>query len=320
MGPYLLRRLLQAAPLLLGILVLTFCLIHLTPGDPIYALAGQSGDAAYYASMRAKFGLDRPLPEQLLVYLWNATRGDFGYSYTHSQPVFQVIAERVPATMLLMMSALVLSTVVGVWLGVLAVRHYARGPDHAIVIGALLGAALPAFWLGQVLAIVLAAGLGWFPVQGMTTARNTATGLDYLFDVLRHLVLPATTLTILQLTLTTRLTRAALLDGLAEDYVRTAQAKGIAEPHVLSRHVLPNAILPVITLVGSHFSTLLTGAVLTEIIFAWPGLGRLLYDATLARDYPLLMGIFLVAALSVILANLLTDLAYGLLDPRVRLR
>jgi peptide/nickel transport system permease protein len=154
----------------------------------------------------------------------------------------------------------------------------------------------------------------------MTTARSTAIGLDYALDVLRHLVLPVTTLTILQLTLVTRLTRAGLLEGLAEEYVRTAQAKGIPRSRVLSRHVLPNALLPVVTLVGSHFGTLLTGAVLTEIIFAWPGLGRLLYDATLARDYPLLMGIFLLASVGVIAANLATDVVYGWLDPRVRLR
>ena len=320
MAGYLLRRLAQAAPLVLAILILTFVLIHLAPGDPIYALAGQSGDAAYYASMRARFGLDRPLGEQLLIYLWNAAHGDFGYSYTHSQPVLQVIGERVPATLVLMLSAFILSALLGVGLGVVAVRNYQRAPDHAITVGSLIGAALPAFWLGQVLVIVFAGGLGWFPVQGMTTARSTATGLDYVLDVLRHLVLPVATLTILQLTLITRLTRSGLLEGMAEEYVRTARAKGIPEPRVIARHVLPNALLPVVTLLGSHFGTLLTGAVLTEIIFAWPGLGRLLYDATLARDYPLLMGVFLVAAVSVILANLLTDLTYGLLDPRVRLR
>ena len=320
MAGYLLRRLAQAAPLVLAILILTFVLIHLAPGDPIYALAGQSGDAAYYASMRARFGLDRPLGEQLLIYLWNAAHGDFGYSYTHSQPVLQVIGERVPATLVLMLSAFILSALLGVGLGVVAVRNYQRAPDHAITVGSLIGAALPAFWLGQVLVIVFAGGLGWFPVQGMTTARSTATGLDYLLDVLRHLVLPVATLTILQLTLITRLTRSGLLEGMAEEYVRTARAKGIPEPRVIAQHVLPNALLPVVTLLGSHFGTLLTGAVLTEIIFAWPGLGRLLYDATLARDYPLLMGVFLVAAVSVILANLLTDLTYGLLDPRVRLR
>ena len=320
MAPYLARRFAQAAPLVVAILVLTFVLIHVAPGDPIYALAGQSGDAAYYASMRAKFGLDRPVAEQLLIYLWNAAHGDFGYSYTHSQPVLQVIGERVPATLVLMLSALALSALLGVWLGVVAARNHQRAFDHAITVVSLLGAALPAFWLGQVLVIGLAGGLGWFPVQGMTTARGNAAGLDYLLDVLRHLVLPVTTLTILQLTLITRLTRSGLLEGMAEEYVRTARAKGMPEARVIAQHVLPNALLPVVTLLGSHFGTLLTGAVLTEIIFAWPGLGRLLYDATLARDYPLLMGIFLVAALSVILTNLLTDLTYGLLDPRVRLR
>ena len=207
MAGYLLRRLAQAAPLVLAILVLTFVLIHLAPGDPIYALAGQSGDAAYYASMRARFGLDRPLGEQLLIYLWNAAHGDFGYSYTHSQPVLQVIGERVPATLVLMLSAFMLSALLGIGLGVVAVRNYQRAPDHAITVGSLIGAALPAFWLGQVLVIVFAGGLGWLPVQGMTTARSNATGLDYLLDVLRHLVLPVATLTILQLTLITRLTR-----------------------------------------------------------------------------------------------------------------
>lgn len=319
MGAYTLRRLAQTAPLVLAILVLTFGLIHAAPGDPIYALAGESGDAAYYAAMRAKFGLDRPLHEQLLRYLANAARGDFGYSYTYSQPVFQVIAGRVPATLLLLLSALVVSTSSGVWLGLRAARREGGAVDHGVLVGTLLGAAVPVFWLGQVLVIVFAAGLGWFPVQGMSTARAGLSGPAYGLDVLRHLVLPVATLALLQLALVTRLTRAGLLEALGEEYVRTARAKGASEEQVLRRHALPNALLPVVTVVGSHFGTLLTGAVLTEIIFAWPGLGRLLYDATLSRDYPLLMAIFLVAALSVILANLATDLAYGLLDPRVRL-
>ncbi len=306
-------------PLLLVILVLTFALIHAAPGDPIYALAGQSGDAAYYAAMRAKFGLDRSVPEQLLIYVANAARGDLGYSYTYGQPVLEIVADRLPPTLLLMLPALVLSTALGVWLGLQAAWRSDRPVDHAIVAGTTLAAAVPAFWLGQVLVIVLAAGLGWFPVQGMTTARASLTGFDYVRDLADHLVLPVATLTVLQLPLVTRLTRAGLQEAMQEDYVRTARAKGIGAWSALVRHALPNALLPVATVVGSHFGTLLTGAVLTEIIFAWPGLGRLLFDATLARDYPLLMAIFLVASLAVILANLATDLAYGALDPRVRL-
>lgn len=317
---YVCRRVVLAVPLVIGILVLTFVLIHLAPGDPIYALAGQSGDAAYYAFMRAKFGLDRPLVEQLGIYLLNALHGDFGYSYTHSQPVFAVIADRIPATLLLMIPAVVLSSVAGVWFGAQAAAHLDRSADHAIVAGTLLGAAVPAFWLGQLLVIFFAATLGLFPVQGMSSARGSPTGLAGVLDVLHHLVLPVFTLATLQLTLVARLTRSGLREALAEDYVRTGRAKGLNGVQVLLRHALPNALLPVVTLVGSQFGTLLTGGVLTEIIFAWPGLGRLLYDATLARDYPLLMGIFLVASVSVIAANLIVDLLYGWLDPRVRLQ
>jgi peptide/nickel transport system permease protein len=317
---YIAGRLFQAVPLLLGNLVLTFVLIHLAPGDPIYALAGQSGDAAYYAAMRAKFGLDRSLAEQLGIYILNALRGDFGYSYTYAQPVFGVIFDRIPATLLLMAPALVLSTGVGILLGMLAASHAHDPPDHVILAGTLVGAAIPGFWLGQVLVIVFAAGLGIFPVQGMSTARGTVSGLAAIVDVMRHLVLPVVTLATLQLALVTRLTRSSVREALADEYVRAGRAKGLSNGQVLVRHALPNALLPVVTVIGGHFGTLLTGAVLVEIIFAWPGLGRLLYDATLARDYPLLMAIFLVASIGVILANVIVDVLYGWLDPRVRFK
>jgi peptide/nickel transport system permease protein len=317
---YVVQRLLQAVPVLLGLLVFNFLLIHTAPGDPIYVLAGQSGDAAYYAEMRARFGLDRPLHEQLGRYVLNVLRGDFGYSFAYRQPVFQVIASRVPATLLLSLSGLLIATVLGVWLGTLAARYADSPVDHLISVTTLVGYSMPAFWLGQVLLIVFAANLGLFPVQGMTTARGGYTGWRYGLDVAWHLVLPSVTLGLLQLALVTRLTRTGLLEVLAEDYVRTARAKGLLSGAVLFRHALRNALLPVVTVVGGHVGTLLAGAVLTEIIFAWPGLGRLLYDATLSRDYPLLMAIFLVVSASVVVVNLLTDLTYLLLDPRVRYR
>lgn len=320
MARYVARRSLQAFPLLLAILVLTFVLVHLAPGDPVTIFAGESGDAAYYAEMRARFGLDRPIHEQLGVYLLNVVRGDFGFSYVHQRPALEVIAGRIPATVLLMLTALAFSTAAGLWLGAQAALRADRPADHAITVGTLVVGATPAFWLGQVLVIVFAAELGWFPVQGMSSPRGVAPGLPQLLDLLHHLALPAATLGLLQLALVTRLTRAGLREVLTEEYIRTAQAKGVAPGTVLRRHALPNAILPVVTVVGGHFGTMLTGAVLTEIIFAWPGLGRLLYDATLARDHPLLMATFFVASLSVILANLATDLTYGVLDPRVRLR
>jgi len=319
MTRYVIRRLLEAVPLLFAVVLLTFVLVHTAPGDPVRILAGDGGDAAYYAAMRAKFGLDRPLAEQLVIYLGSALHGDFGYSYVQRRPVFDVIADRIPATALLMVSALLLSMVLGIWLGASAARRVDRLADRVITVGTLIGGATPAFWLGQVLVLLFAVGLGWLPVQGMTSARGVAPGVDAAVDLLRHLVLPVATLGLLQLALITRVTRSGLIEASREDYVRTAYAKGLSPATVLRRHALPNVLLPVVTIVGSHFGTLLTGAVLTEIIFAWPGLGRLLFDATISRDYPLLMAMFLVASVSVILANLVTDVAYTALDPRVRL-
>lgn len=319
MTRYLVRRLLGTIPLFIAVIGLTFVLVHVAPGDPVHILGGDGGDAAYYASMREKFGLDRPLPEQLLIYFGSALRGDFGYSYVQRRPVFEVISDRIPATALLMLSALFLSTVLGVLLGTIAARRLGRPPDHAITIATLVGGATPAFWLGQVLVLVFAAGLGWLPVQGMSNARGVAPGLDAFVDLVRHLVLPVATLGFLQLALITRVTRNGLIDALREEYIRTAYAKGLRPSTIVWRHALRNVLLPIVTIVGSHFGTLLTGAVLTEIIFAWPGLGRLLFDATTTRDYPLVMAMFIVASVSVIVANLLTDLAYTALDPRVRL-
>jgi peptide/nickel transport system permease protein len=315
---YIASRLLQAIPLVLGILVLTFVLIHLAPGDPIYALAGNSGSAAYYAEMRAKFGLDRSLPEQLGIYLLNALHGDFGYSYTYSQAVFAVIADRIPATLLLMLPALALSTGLGILLGMQAAARPNGASDHAILAGTLLGAAIPGFWLGQVLVIVFAAGLGLFPVQGMTTARGTATGLPALLDLLRHLVLPVITLAMLQLAIVTRLARAGLREALAEDYARASRAKGLSGLQVLVRHALPNALLPVVTVIGIQAGTILGGAIVIETIFAWPGMGRLYLESLARLDYSVLMAILTVSATLVILSNLVADVVYASLDPRIR--
>ncbi len=315
---YLFRRILQAIPLLIGILVINFILIHIAPGDPIYLLAGDSGDAGYYAAMRARYGLDQPLLTQVLLYVANALQGQFGYSFAYTRPVFEVIFSRVPATLLLMGSSLVLSTTVGVWLGTVSASRGRGTLVNLISVGTLIGYGMPAFWLGQLLVLVFAVWLGWFPIEGMTNVRESYQGMAYVADVLKHLVLPMVTLAILHLALVTRLTRASLLEELTEDYIRTARAKGLSERLLISRHALRNALLPVATATGTYIGTLLTGAVLTEIIFAWPGIGRLLYDATLNRDYPLLMGIFMLVAVTVILTNLLTDLLYTFLDPRVR--
>jgi len=315
---YVVRRLLQAVPLLLGVLVVNFTLIHLAPGDPLYLLAGDGGDERYFAAMRAKYGLDQPLSTQLWLYLRGTASGEFGYSYAYARPVFAVIFSRLTPTLLLMGVSLAVSTLIGIWLGLIAARKARSKVDHTILLLTLVGYGMPAFWLGQLLVMLFSVRLGWFPVQGMEDARQDYHGLARVIDILRHLVLPVTTLSMLHLALITRLTRTGLREELSKDYARTAHAKGLSSAVVANRHGLPNALLPVVTVIGNDIGTLFSGAVLTEIIFAWPGLGRLLYDATLNRDYPLLMGIFLLVGASVIITNVITDVAYTFLDPRVK--
>jgi len=314
---YLLRRVAQVVPAVAGIVLLAFIVIHAAPGDPVLALAGEHGDAAYYALMRQKFGLDRPLPEQLLAYATRLLHGDLGRSYVHGRPVVDVVSERLPATLLLMAAALTLSSVAGVALGVLAARRADGAADFVVRTAALLGHATPSFWLAQVAAITLALGTGLFPVQGLTDARRAWTGGRYLLDVLHHLVLPALVLATGELALTTRLTRAGVLEGLATDYARTARAKGLSDSAVV-RHALRNAMLPLVTVIGGRVGMIVTGAVLVETVFAWPGLGQLMLSSIQTRDIPVLLGVFLLVSVAVIVSNLLTDLAYAWLDPRVR--
>jgi peptide/nickel transport system permease protein len=314
---YLAWRLAQMVPVVAGILLIAFVVIHAAPGDPVLALAGEHGDAAYYAFIRAKFGLDRPLPEQFLAYAGHVLRGDLGTSFVHGRPVVDVVIERLPATLLLMVTALTLSSVTGVLLGVLAARWAGRPADLAVRTTALLGYATPSFWLAQIAALTLAAGTGLFPIQGITDARQAWTGWRHVVDVLHHLVLPALVLAANELALTTRLVRVGLLEAMETDYVRTAQAKGLPEAAVV-RHALRNVLLPVVTVMGSRVGMLFMGAVLVETVFAWPGLGRLLLSSIQTRDAPVLLGLFLLVSLAVILANLLTDLAYAWLDPRIR--
>ncbi len=316
---FIARRLLAAVPLVIGVMAIAFTLIHLAPGDPIQALAGDGGDAAYYAAMRARYGLDRPLPEQFGRYTLAILRGDLGYSFSYGQPVGRVIVGRLPATLLLTGTALALSTALGILLGVLTATRPHSALDHGVAVATLTAYAMPVFWLGQLLVLLFAVRLGLLPVQGMVSVREGYTGARHLLDVARHLALPALTLALPQLALTARLTRTGLREALAEEYIATARAKGLAERAVLWRHALRNALLPVVTALGGHVGVLLTGAALTETVFAWPGLGRLLLDAALKRDYPLLMAIFLLVSLVVVAANLLTDLVYTALDPRVRL-
>jgi len=316
-GRLLIRRALQSVLLILALITINFFLIHLAPGDPAHILAGQSGDEKYYEFIRAKFGLDRPLGTQLWIYLASVLRGDFGYSLGYQQPVIAVIFERVPATLLLMLSAVTFSAVAGVVLGVEAARRKNTFPDRAINTFTLVGYSVPSFSVGHLLLIVFALYLGLFPAQNMSSAGQELSGLDYWLDVLSHLVLPMMTLAIVYLAQVMRLTRTSMLNVLGENFITTARAKGLKEGRVIYGHALRNALLPVITLIGSDFGMLLSGAVLVETVFAWPGLGRLMIDSLAMRDYPVLMGLFLLMSTSVAVVNFITDLTYAVLDPRI---
>jgi peptide/nickel transport system permease protein len=314
---YVVWRLIQVLPAVAGIVLIGFLLIHLAPGDPILALAGESGDAEYYAAMRAKFGLDRPLPAQLAAYASNVLRGDMGMSYVHGRPAMDVITERLGATLLLAVPALALSSVLGIVLGAVSAARAGRPLDTAISAVTLSLYAAPTFWLAQMAVIVLALRSGLFPVQGMASAGSDAVGLGHAVDVAHHLLLPVLVLASMELAAVTRLTRVGVLEELGSDHVRTARAKGLTEGLVLRRHALRRPLLPVVTVIGNRAGHLLAGAVVVEVVFAWPGLGRLLITAVQARDSPIVLGIFMLLATGVVLTNLITDLVYGWLDPRI---
>ncbi len=317
---YLVRRLLQVLPAVASILIVTFAIVHAAPGDPVVAVAGESGNQEYYAFMRAKFGLDRPLPQQFVTYSANVLTGDLGTSFAQGERVSTLIAERVPATLLLMGSALALSTVGGIVLGALAARRPFGPFDLAVSTAALVGYALPVFWMAQLAMLTIAFRTGWFPVQGMTDARANWTGLHHLLDVGRHLALPALVLAASEVALITRMARTGILAEMDRGYVTVAQAKGLSATGALVHHALRNALLPVVTVVGTRIGFLFSGAVLVETVFGWPGLGRLVLSAAQTRDHPVLLGMVLLVAFSLVLANLVTDLIYARVDPRIRYR
>ncbi|MEO7714144.1 MAG: ABC transporter permease [Gemmatimonadaceae bacterium] len=313
-------RLLQVVPTVLVIVIIGFLLTHLAPGDPVLALAGEHGDAAYYAFMRERFGLDQSLPRQLAIYLRQVAGGDLGFSYVYGRDTLQVILERVPATILLTGTALLFSLLVAIPLGAIAAARPHGARDVGISTLALGLYSTPAFWVGQLAILGLSLKLGIFPVQGMTSAGGDSAGLLRAWDVARHLALPALVLASQEIAVLVRVTRSTLLDELARDHIRTARAKGLGEARALVRHALPRAMVPIVTIVGARIGHLIAGASIVEIIFGWPGMGRLLLASLQSRDTPILLGIFLVVSLTVVLVNLLSDLAYAALDPRIRVR
>ncbi|WP_205799550.1 ABC transporter permease [Burkholderia sp. Ac-20353] len=312
----------------LGVLVVNFFLVRLAPGDPALMLAGDAGagDAEYVERLRAQLGLSRPLVEQFAVYLQRVVHVDFGYSYRNQLPVLQLVAERLPATLLLMAAAFAVSVVAGVTAGAVAAwcetrdGRWERQVARAIGALAVIAYATPLFWLSLTSVIVFSVWLGWLPSFGMESVGAGYTGVRHVLDVAAHLVLPATTLGLVYGAIYVQLTRAAMLEVVEREFVRTARAKGASEPRVMIRHVLRNALLPVVTFGGLQLGQLAGGALVTEIVFAWPGLGGLMYDALMQRDYPVLLGLLAVVAALVVGFNALTDLLYGIVDPRAAVR
>jgi peptide/nickel transport system permease protein len=317
---YIARRLFYGVILLVGVLVLNFFLIHAAPGDPAQTIAGAMGGATkkMLAEIRTSYGLDKPLLTQLGIYLDHVAHGNLGMSYYFNQPVISLIAERVGPTILLVLAAQVVAITAGVAMGVFAARKPDGLLSALVTVVSIIGYAAPVFWTGIMLIILFASVWPIFPVDGMTGARFSGGYFAYIGDVLHHLVLPAFTLAIIFLAQYSRLSRASMLDVLGADYIRTARAKGLSERKVVFKHALRNAILPIITVAGIQFGNLISGALLVESVFNWPGMGRLAFDAVLRRDYPTLLGILFFAALMVVVVNLLTDLSYRFADPRIR--
>ena len=301
---FLSRRLLLTIPVLLGVATLVFSLIHLVPGDPVQAMLGDSASPNDIADLRGRLGLDRPLYEQYGSFLKGLAKGDLGVSLRTNQPVAAAIAERLPATVELASAAMIVAVLFAIPLGILAAVHAGTHVDHLATTLALVGISMPNFWLGPLLAIVFSVTLGWLPVAGRGT--------------LPHLVLPSITLGAPLSAVLARMTRASVLEELRELYVLAARARGVSKARAVLRHAFRNSLIPIVTVLGLQIGAVLTGAVITETIFAWPGVGRLLIQSISFRDYPMVQGCILLIAITYVSMNLLTDVVYGLLDPRIR--
>ena len=309
---FILRRLLATVPVLLIVAVLVFLMLRLTPGDPAAILAGDAASSEQIAAIRASLGLDRPLPVQFAIWLGNLARGELGQSYFYKMQVTQLIGQRLEPTMALATLTIFFAVIVSIPLGVLAAWRFGGWFDRALMGFSVLGFSVPVFVLAYILIWIVSLQLGWFPVQGY---RRLADGF---FPFLHHLILPALTLSVIYIALIARVTRASVLEALGEDYVRTARAKGLPEVRVLVRHALANAAVPIATVIGIGIAILIGGVVVTESVYAIPGLGRLTVDAVLARDFPTIQGVILFFSFIYVLVNLVIDLSYVFLDPRIR--
>jgi ABC-type dipeptide/oligopeptide/nickel transport system permease component len=329
---YFLKRLLLTIPTLVGVSIIVFLLIHMIPGDPLDVMLGDRVTEEARIAFAQRLGLDKPLYVQYWQWFTNAIQGDFGQSIRSNEQVYSEIISRLPATIELTIAALLIAIVFGIFFGVTAARYRNTIIDQSMIGLSLLGVSIPIFWLGMMMIFLFAVLLGWLPVSGriaMGASMPDLTGFylldsllvgrtDLFIDSLKHLVMPAAALATVSLSLITRITRSSMLDVLGEDYVRTARAKGLPMRKVIYKHALKNAMIPVVTVIGLQFAKLMGGAILTEVVFSWPGIGRLLITGIAYRDYPMVQGIVFFVASAFILVNILVDLYYAYLDPRIR--
>ncbi|KAA6486396.1 ABC transporter permease [Agrobacterium sp. SHOUNA12C] len=313
------RTVIQAVPTMLGIVILNFFLLKLAPGDAADVMAAEAGSATVesMAALRSRFGLDNPILVQLVDYLNNLAHFSLGFSPRYGMPVADLIGQRMPGTLMLMLAALAIAITVGLILGSLMATFAGRIPDRLISIVSLLFYSIPGFWIGLMLILFFSVKLGWLPSGGDSTIGSRLTGLPALLDRARYMILPATSLSLFYLAIYARLTRASMLEVKSQDFVRTARAKGVSPFFVTTRHVLRNALIPITTMAGMHFGGMLGGAVVVETVYSWPGLGRLAFEAVMARDFSVLLGILLLSSFLVIVANAAVDLLQAWLDPRI---
>lgn len=314
-GKYIGRRILQMIPVMIFVIILNFLIINFAPGDPVTVLAGENATKEYMEHLTEKFGLNEPIHKRLGIYIWNLAHGDLGESYTYQESVSVILKQKLKVTLMLVLISETVTIIFGTFLGALAARYRGKFIDNTISNISMVIYCLPVFWIGMILILFFAVKLQWLPSSGMYSFGND--DISKTMDLFKHMILPGTTLFLAQIPIYIKITRSSVVEVAQEDFIRTARAIGYNEKVVYRKFALRNALLPTVTIAGMSLSTLFTGSLLTETVFSWPGMGRMIFDAVLSRDYPLIMGGFTVTTLLVIIGTLITDLIYTYLDPRV---
>lgn len=319
MKRYIGKRAITGLVVVLLSVCINFTLVRLAPGDPVKIMAGMDNpNPEMIATLTTKYGLDKSIPEQFVMFVQGIFRGDLGYSYISDEPVATLIAEKVVPTLLLSLTALVISVLLGSLLGLIAARKHGSKFDKFMCSISYVFDSTPSFWLGMIMILIFASGLGILPTSGMIDARANYTGIARIIDIMRHMILPVTTLVLLQIPYYFRITRSSVLQVMSEDFVTTFKATGMPRKKIFSKYVFKNAVLPTITVVGMSIANLLSGSVLLETVFSWPGMGRLLMSSISKRDYPVLTGIYLVISISIAVMVIVVDVVYGVVDPRIK--